>query len=329
MVSLTFNIAPLGSLLSVLVTLLLSITPSAVANPNCTYLEIPLTATASNEKFPIPTGLNYSNPAAIDALVQTIIGDGFTVFPPFPTTFDGIIAARYCEPEVTVANRSDVVQLFMSGVTENNLYWFGLGYPTGFDGDMYSTVDYASKQGYPTLAIDRIGVGNSTHPDPVFQTQVPLEEAVSHQLVMMLKAGTAVPGKRPPPPKLRNIVKLSHSQAKHLTASSSSATPTAPSSAMPKPPTTPVISPPSSSPATVFLVSQSPLTSLKLSPSPPTFSLPASLVSRPATSPLPPCPAAAHIYGAALGPSIQLSSPWTSMTWTMLVLASFYLLKVD
>ena len=168
--------------------------PHSAANPDCTYLEIPVTATASNEVFPIPTDLNYNDPGAINALVQTVIGDGLAPFPVIPTTFDGIIAARYCPPEVEIANRSDVVQLFMSGVTENNLYWFGLGYPDGFDGDMYSTVDYASKQGYPTLAIDRIGVGNSTHPDPVLQQQIPLEEAVSHELVMMLKAGTAVPG---------------------------------------------------------------------------------------------------------------------------------------
>ena len=105
------------------------------------------------------------------------------------------MAARYCEPEVKIANRSDVIQLFVSGVTENNLYWFGLGYPNGYDGDAYSTVDYASKQGYPTLSIDRIGVGNSTRPDPILQQQLNLEEAVSHQLVTMLKAGTAVPGK--------------------------------------------------------------------------------------------------------------------------------------
>ena len=157
-------------------------------------MEIPVTASANNEVFPIPTGLNYSDPAAISALVQTVIGDGDEAFPLIPTTFDGIIAARYCEPEVEVANRSDVVQLFMSGVTENNLYWFGLGYPDGFDGDMYSTVAFASQQGYPTLAIDRIGVGNSTIPDPIVQQQIPLEEAVSHQLVTMLKAGTAVPG---------------------------------------------------------------------------------------------------------------------------------------
>lgn len=189
-------------LLAVLILFLQHI-PSTAANPSCTYLEIPISATASNEKFPVPAGFNYSNPGAINALVQTVIGDGNTaVFPGIPTSFNGIIAARYCPPEVTIANRSDVIQLFMSGVTENNLYWFGLGYPNGFDGNMYSTVDYASKQGYPTLAIDRIGVGNSTHPaDPVFGQQLPLEEAISHQLVLKLKAGTAIAGMYYPPHK--------------------------------------------------------------------------------------------------------------------------------
>ncbi|KAL9043657.1 MAG: hypothetical protein Q9214_003164, partial [Letrouitia sp. 1 TL-2023] len=77
---------------------------------------------------------------------------------------------------------------FHVGVTENNLYWFDLRYPNGISGDKYSTVDYASKQGYPTLAIDRAGVGNSTHPDPIVELQVDLEEAISHTLVNQLRA---------------------------------------------------------------------------------------------------------------------------------------------
>ncbi len=166
------------------------------ANPVCTTLNIPLTATANNEVFPIPVGLNYSNPAAISALVQTVLGDANTVYPLIPTTYIGTIVARFCEPTVKIANRSDVVQYFVSGVTENKLYWSGLGYPTGYNGDQYSTIAYASSQGYPTFVIDRIGVGNtSPRPDPIIQEQVNLEEAVNHQLVMMLKAGTAVPGK--------------------------------------------------------------------------------------------------------------------------------------
>ena len=76
--------------------------------------------------FPIPVNLNYSDPAAISALVQTVIGDGDAPFPVIPETFDGTIAARYCPPEVIVANRSDVIQLFMSGVTESVLVRLGL-----------------------------------------------------------------------------------------------------------------------------------------------------------------------------------------------------------
>lgn len=191
-----YHLTPLSNILSALSLLLTaSFFLFTSANPTCTYLEIPIRATASNEVFPIPTDLDYTSPAAISSLLQTLIGDAVTTFPLKPTSFDGIVAARYCDPEVVVANRSDVIQLYMSGVTENNLYWFGLGYPDGIDGNMYSTVDFASKQGYPTLAIDRIGVGNSTHPDPITEQQVNLEEAVSHELVMALKAGTAVPGK--------------------------------------------------------------------------------------------------------------------------------------
>lgn len=181
---------------TVLLLGLLQIQPGA-ANPECTYLEIPISATASNQVFPIPTDLDYSDPGAVSALVQTVIGDGSAVYPVIPTTFDGMVAARYCPPQVEIGNRSDVIQLFMSGVTENNHYWFGLGYPDGFDGDTYSTVAYAASQGYPTLVVDRIGVGNSTIPEPILQQQIPLEEAVSHELVTMLKAGTAVPGTYP------------------------------------------------------------------------------------------------------------------------------------
>lgn len=118
-----------ASFITTAVLLSSSIISFSSANPNCTYLEIPITATAENTNFPIPASLNFSNPASISAAIQTIIGDSDAGYPFIPTTFSGIIAARYCEPEVTVANRTNDIQLFMSGVTENNLYWFGLGYP--------------------------------------------------------------------------------------------------------------------------------------------------------------------------------------------------------
>ena len=40
----------------------------------------------------------------------------------------------------------------------------------GFE-EQYSWVAAASKAGYPTLAIDRLGNGDSSHPDPLLTVQ--------------------------------------------------------------------------------------------------------------------------------------------------------------
>lgn len=165
------------------------------ANPNCTDLVIPITATATNPVIPIPTTLNTSDSGALSAFIQTIIGDADATYPGVPTGGTFRISARYCEPQVSIASRHNTVQLLVHGVTENKLYWSGLSYPVGYNGDTYSWIAYASSHGYPTLSIDRIGNGNSTHPDPILQQQVPLEEAILHQLVLKLKSGAAVPNR--------------------------------------------------------------------------------------------------------------------------------------
>lgn len=89
-----------GTSFSIIVVQLLSLLFNHLcyANPVCTTLSKPLTATASNEVFPIPVGLNYSDPGAISALVQTVLGDANTVYPLVPTTYTGTIVARFCEP---------------------------------------------------------------------------------------------------------------------------------------------------------------------------------------------------------------------------------------
>ena len=63
------------------------------------------------------------------SLSLLIIGDADANNPGIPTTCTGNIIARYCPPEVVFANRNDISQYFVSGITENKLYWSGLGYP--------------------------------------------------------------------------------------------------------------------------------------------------------------------------------------------------------
>jgi pimeloyl-ACP methyl ester carboxylesterase len=70
--------------------------------------------------------------------------------------------------------------------------WSGEGAPGyGYDGDKYSWVHYASQQGYPTLAIDRLGYGLSDHPDPILHVQFPTHAEVAHSIVKQVRAGTS------------------------------------------------------------------------------------------------------------------------------------------
>ena len=166
---------------------------SCSAAPQCQDLTVTVTASANNAVFPAVTAPKFT--AAFSATFQTLLGTAISVYPLVPVSGTFSMSARYCEPEVKVAARTNTVQLLVHPLTETKLYWSGLGYPVGFGGDTYSWIAYASRQGYPTLSIDRVGNGNSTHPDPILVTQMNLEEAILHQLVLKLKSGQVVPGR--------------------------------------------------------------------------------------------------------------------------------------
>lgn len=44
--------------------------------------------------------------------------------------------------------------------------------------------------GYPTIAIDRLGNGNSSHPDPITTVQMSLQVATIHKIITELRQGT-------------------------------------------------------------------------------------------------------------------------------------------
>jgi pimeloyl-ACP methyl ester carboxylesterase len=67
-------------------------------------------------------------------------------------------------------------------------------------------VDYASRQGYPTLAIDRLGNGLSDHPDPVAVVQMPAHAEVANGLVQLARDGAA-----PLPRAFDKIIYVGHS----------------------------------------------------------------------------------------------------------------------
>lgn len=84
------------------------------------------------------------------------------------------------------ANRDGLV--LSHGVMYNRTYWKWPQSP-----QIYSWTDYMVSKGYATFAIDRLGNGESDHPDPVQVVQVFYEAQLYANLAEMIKAGK-VPG---------------------------------------------------------------------------------------------------------------------------------------
>ena len=96
---------------------------------------------------------------------------------------------EYCEPTIPVQSRANTLQLLVHGNEYDHRYWSALG----TDADEYSWVAFANSQGYPTLAIDRLGVGQSDHPDPNDIVQAPFQVALLTDLVNQLRNNPRLP----------------------------------------------------------------------------------------------------------------------------------------
>ncbi|MCJ1331284.1 hypothetical protein MMC10_007973 [Thelotrema lepadinum] len=157
--------------------------------PYCTDFLIPVSAKAPSENLLLTAIPDLSNPTILVDFVTShttgLLGSllGGTV----SSTFN--ISARYCEPANQIANRSQIVQLLVHAITSTKDYWSGLSYPSGYNGEQYSWLAYASQAGFPTLSIDQLGAGLSAHPDPISVVQQPLQVAIIHSIMTSLRAG--------------------------------------------------------------------------------------------------------------------------------------------
>ena len=69
------------------------------------------------------------------------------------------ISAQYCKPD---QSSSDTIQVLSHGIGFDKTYW-----DLEYNNYAYSYVNVALKAGYSTLAIDRLGIGQSSHGDPI------------------------------------------------------------------------------------------------------------------------------------------------------------------
>jgi pimeloyl-ACP methyl ester carboxylesterase len=88
----------------------------------------------------------------------------------------------------TIRCASEPLDYEWTKLTLEQSYWFGLpGNPDG--SEQYDWVEYATKQGYPVLALDNLGAGASQKADPITEVQQPLQEAIVREIASMLRVG--------------------------------------------------------------------------------------------------------------------------------------------
>ncbi|KXS96608.1 hypothetical protein AC578_10449 [Pseudocercospora eumusae] len=167
---------------------LLAAFPSLAAAASCTSHTIPVKTSANNGVILAPN-LDLTSLSGVESFLGSGAGflGQFAGLLPVGGTYQ--IAAKYCTPAPGgSAKRAKEVQVLLHGVPYNSSYWFGL--PGNPDGTAkYDWVDYATKQGYPVLALDNLGAGDSQKANPITEVQQPLQTAILHQITTMLRAG--------------------------------------------------------------------------------------------------------------------------------------------
>ncbi|KAL1611949.1 hypothetical protein SLS60_000172 [Paraconiothyrium brasiliense] len=91
------------------------------------------------------------------------------------------ISAKYCQPD---SGTGSTIQILSHGIGFDKTYW-----DLSYNNYNYSYAKVANEAGYSTLAIDRLGIGNSSHGDPINVIQAQNEVEALNAVTTLLRAG--------------------------------------------------------------------------------------------------------------------------------------------
>ncbi|KIW97344.1 uncharacterized protein Z519_02736 [Cladophialophora bantiana CBS 173.52] len=152
----------------------------------CKELNIPVLATADTAVYDHPK--IESN---IEARAWAIYADTWST-PQGPKTLvhntttskTFNIHAQLCVPNVS-GMKKDILQIATHGAHYDGRYW-----DPELDRENQSYVEASLKAGYSILTYDRLGAGQSDHPDAYNVVQAPVELEILRQLTLMARNGT-------------------------------------------------------------------------------------------------------------------------------------------
>ncbi|KAF2641750.1 alpha/beta-hydrolase [Massarina eburnea CBS 473.64] len=153
----------------------------------CTNVTIPIDISARQGLFQnVPSEGNLDTGAFVQAFNQRGRNYSQTLLEGFQTVTGSYrISAKFCHPD---GGAGSTVQLLSHGIGFDKTYW-----DLPYNNYNYSYVETAIAQGYSTLAIDRFGIGNSSHGDPINTVQAQAEVEALNAVTTKLRNGE-IPG---------------------------------------------------------------------------------------------------------------------------------------
>jgi pimeloyl-ACP methyl ester carboxylesterase len=151
----------------------------------CQQLDLFVSATADSAIYDIPRVNNDIDARAwaIFDSTRTTHHDTSTILRNTTTSGTFKIHAQLCVP--FSSEKKDIIQIATHGAHYDSRYWDSEYRPS-----KHSYVEASLRAGYSILTYDRLGAGQSDHPDAYLVTQAPLELEILHQLTLMTRNGT-------------------------------------------------------------------------------------------------------------------------------------------
>ncbi|KAK1565996.1 uncharacterized protein LY79DRAFT_595156 [Colletotrichum navitas] len=185
---------------------------------NCKEFNIPVATTVDSAVYNLPhvdNDLEAGAWAIYDATRTTLHNDS-NVIKHTVTSSTWDIHAQLCFPKH--GKSQDVLQIVTHGVHYDSRYW-----DSKYKPENHSYVEAALRVGYSILTYDRLGVGQSDHPDAYNVVQAPLELEILRQLTLMARNGSlyALAEHAAPPSKTfqnHKVVHIGHSFGSVLTS---------------------------------------------------------------------------------------------------------------
>merc|ERR1712093_136789 len=165
----------------------LALFAASAAGKMCINQTVPVTISARQAVFDI--AIPQTNLEVTDfVLNMTQQGRNFTdlALTGYDTTSGTYnISTQFCIPDTSNIT-NPTVQVLTHGIGFDKTYW-----DLPYNGYNYSYLNVATDQyKYCTLSFDRLGVGNSSHGEPLNEIQAFLEVAATVQLTQMLRNGS-------------------------------------------------------------------------------------------------------------------------------------------